>query len=58
MLYRLAQLTALKLHFLQRVDFDTGLIRLRRDQQLDLDSPVFLGKLYRDRVLGLGPCLM
>ncbi len=50
-LYRLAQITANTLHALQQSGFVTGLIRLRRDQQLDLDGPAFLLKMQRHRVL-------
>lgn len=39
------------LHALQRRGFDVGLIRLRRDQSLDLDSPEFLSRVHQHRVL-------
>jgi hypothetical protein len=50
-LYRLVLYTTNALHALQRLGLDTGVIRLRRDQVLDLDGPAFLSSLGRHRIL-------
>jgi hypothetical protein len=50
-LYHATLNSANALHAFQRRGYDVGLIRLRRDQFLDLDSPQFLSKLDRHRVL-------
>lgn len=50
-LYRTVLYSANTLHTLQRINIDTGVIRLRRDQSLDLDGPAFLNRLGRHRVL-------
>jgi hypothetical protein len=47
LLYRAVLLTANTIHTLQRRGSDVGLIRLRREEWLDLDSPEFLSYLHR-----------
>jgi hypothetical protein len=51
LLYRAGLLVADVLHFLQSKGVDVGLIRLRRDQYLELDSPAFLTVARRHRIL-------
>ena len=51
LLYRAAFLAANTLHAFQRLGRDVGLIRLRRHQSLDLDSPAFLSFLRRHRAV-------
>jgi len=51
MLYRLTLLAASLLAARQRRGRDVGLIRLRRDQHLDLETPEFLTPLRRHRTL-------
>src|SRR5262249_55929266 len=51
LLYRSTLLAAEALHRLKRAGWDVGLIRLRRDQQLDLNGPTFLDAVSRYRLL-------
>ena len=51
LLYRMTLLTANTLHALQRRGNDIGLIRLRREQWLDLDSPEFLSYLHQHKTV-------
>ena len=51
LLYRAGLLVADVLHLLQSKGRDVGLIRLRRDQYLELDSPAFLTVARRHRIL-------
>ena len=51
LLYEGTLWTAGMLHWLQRAGRDVGLIRLRRDQRLDLDGQAFLDALKRYRLL-------
>jgi hypothetical protein len=51
LLYRATLLTANTLHALQRQGSDVGLIRLKREELLDLDSPEFLSYLRRHRIV-------
>ena len=51
LLYRACLGGANLLHALQQRGHNTGVIRLRRDQSLDLDSPEFLGFLRKHRRL-------
>ncbi|MBP1687533.1 MAG: hypothetical protein H6Q33_3676 [Deltaproteobacteria bacterium] len=50
-LYRGILLTGGVLHWLQRHGRDVGLIRLRRDQSLDLNSTAFLSVIRRHRIV-------
>jgi hypothetical protein len=49
--YGLARTADDLLHLLQRRGLDVGLVRLRRDQRLDLNSPWFLDVVRRHRVV-------
>jgi hypothetical protein len=51
LLYEATLWTAGMLHSLQRTGREVGLIRLPRDQRLDLDSPAFLDAVRRYRLL-------
>ena len=51
LLHHLTRVAAYGLHRLQEASWDVGLIRLRGDQWLDLDSPVFLAAARRHRLL-------
>jgi len=51
LLYRGVVLTADSLHWLQQHGRDVGLIRLRRDQYLDLNSATFLSMVRRHRIV-------
>ncbi len=51
LLYRATRWTAGALHGLKQNGRDVGLIRLGRDQRLDLDSPAFLTAVQRHRLL-------
>lgn len=50
-LYRATLLVAGMLHRLQSAGRDVGLLRIHRDQHLDLDSPAFLAAVRRHRLL-------
>ncbi len=50
-LYRTTLRAADVLYFFQRRGHDTGLVRLRRDQSLDLDHPAFVAFVRRHRIV-------